>query len=86
MADKECPGCGAKFVGLERLCFSCRRTSGTSPLHFQEGDTEPHVRYRVVEGREICPSCKRPMRPLTNAERQRGWRARAQSSKGSQNG
>ena len=28
--------------------------------------------------RPLCPGCGRPMRALTNAERQRAWRARRQ--------
>ena len=72
---KECPNCGSEFLGFDKLCSSCTRRERHTP---NVTEAQKNLPARTIDSRELCPHCKRPMSPWTNAERQRAWRERQQ--------
>ena len=86
---KFCKICGAGFVGFGKKCDFCRKFSAeksvvinadvtsTSGVSTATAKKIPHVagpssvKAGVVD---VCPTCKRPMRAMTGAERQRKFR------------
>ncbi len=88
---KFCKNCGAGFVGFGSKCDVCRKSPAKKSVVISADVTSmsgmstatakkiPHVagpssvKAGVVD---VCPTCKRPMRAMTGAERQRKYRSK----------
>ncbi len=88
---KFCKDCGAGFVGFGAKCNVCRKSpakksvvisadvTSTSGVSTATAKKIPHVagpspvKAGVVD---VRPTCLRPMRAMTGAERQRKYRSR----------
>lgn len=66
-----CELCDQKYfgpgVGVTGVCARCLDS---------EGDHRPGIDRDDTSERDVCPTCLRPLKAMTNAERQRRYRER----------